>query len=68
MVGTDQPVHHSGLVLVDSSYYRERQSQIFVKARTHVAEAYGLRLNAVHEDDAHTRKRVVVEFADRVLY
>jgi len=39
-----------------------------VHARTGVREAHRLVLDAVHEDDAHPRVRIIVQLADGFLY
>ena len=68
MVGADQPVDHRRLVLLDAPDLRERQLQRLVHARAGVRKAERFELDAVHQDDAHARVRVVVELADRLLH
>ncbi len=66
VVDADQPVDHGRLVLLDAADLGQRQAQLLVEARNAVLEAQGVGLHAVHEDDAHTGKRIVIEFADRL--
>jgi hypothetical protein len=54
-------------MLLDTAYPRQRELQITIHARIRVAEAQRFRLNAIHEDDAHPREGVVIEFAIRRL-
>jgi hypothetical protein len=69
MVGADQPVDHGRLMLLDAPHLRERELQLRpVHARRAVREAVRFQLDAVHEDDAHARVRIVVQLADRRLH
>jgi hypothetical protein len=52
-------------MLLRAPHPGERQLQVLVHPRAGVLEPVGLRLDAVHEDDADAGKRVVVELADR---
>ena len=64
LIGGDEPVDQRLLVLLDAPDARERRLQVAVHARAACAEAHRLRLDAVHQDHAHARERVVVELAD----
>ncbi len=68
MVCTNEPVDECGLVVLDAPDFRERAPQFIVEARGRVLKSDRFHLQTVHEDDAHARERIVVEFADGLLH
>src|SRR3546814_9503697 len=66
VVCADQPVDHGRLVLLGTPDLRQRQAQFLVEAGDAVAQAQGVGLDPVHEDDADTGKGIVIELADRL--
>jgi hypothetical protein len=55
-------------MLLHSANIGERALQIPVHSGRGVREAQRLRFDAVHEDDAYARKRIVVQLADSRLH
>ncbi len=66
VVGADQPVDHGRLVLLGAADLRQRQAQILVEAGDAVAQAQSIGFDAVHQDDAHAGKRIIIQLADRL--
>ena len=64
MVGAQQPVDHRRLMLLDAAYLGQRHAQVRAVARGEMLEALGFLLDAVHQDHAYARERIVVELAD----
>jgi hypothetical protein len=66
-----EPVHERLLMLLDTAHLREGLLQILVHAGTRMREPQRFRLNTIHQNHAHAREGVVVEFAigplDQVL-
>jgi hypothetical protein len=60
LVGRVQPIDHRLLVLLGSPDLSEGQLQVWIESRAHVFEAQRLRFDAVHQNDAHSRERIIV--------
>jgi len=58
-----QPVDELLLLVLDSAHARERQPELAVHPRACVAESDRFRFDAVHQDHADARERVVIELA-----
>src|SRR5690606_40881764 len=65
VVCAQQPVHGRALVLLRTAHLRQRLAQFAVEARDEMLEPQGVDLDAVHQDHADARERIVVELADR---
>jgi hypothetical protein len=68
LIGGQQPVDQRLLMLLLAPDPGQRGLQVLVHAGAGMAETNGLRFDAVHENDAHPRKGIDVQFADRLLH
>jgi hypothetical protein len=66
MISTEQPVHHRRLMLFGTADLRQRQAQFAAHSCRHVLKAQRFGFDAVHQDHAHARERIVIQFADRL--
>jgi hypothetical protein len=68
LVGRVQPVHQGLLMLFDAANLRQSTLQATVHARTGMREAESFGFNAIHQNDPHPRKGVIIQLAIGRLY
>ncbi len=68
VVSAEQPVDGSRLVLFGAANLCQRLAQFATHARRHVLKSDGFVFDAIHQDNTHARKRVVVQFTDRLAH
>jgi hypothetical protein len=65
LIRRQQPIHERLLVVLGPANVRQGTTQLHVHPRTRVLKPHRLGLDAVHQDDPHARKGIVIQLADR---